>query len=239
MYEEFFELKSKSLEIFYDQVYGEEMTYSQATGKTCYDLDSDNRQYEVEKAIILITVFKRLLVHNGLIEYTRQEILESKEIVNKCGNDISQNEANSLLKDIELLLNKLDGKEIPSKQSLLEVKKIGEKWGYNELRCAITERFYNLLLDETKSYEDVTRIIFNEFKEEMDSDDIYKVITICTTGACLERKNDFSDYFIPFAKEALNIFNYNELNKIIPKDLYGELSWNCTGLECMLKKKNT
>lgn len=71
MVAEFFELKYRILEIFYDNIFKESYTFSQAAGKTYYEFHQEINDYGIEMVVIYITMGLRLIKHNSIADIDR------------------------------------------------------------------------------------------------------------------------------------------------------------------------
>lgn len=79
---EFYELKYRVLQTFYNVLYEESYEYEQAAGRTYYEFHQEMNDKEIEHVIIVITVGARLLKHKAVSEYHLNYIKEAISIFN-------------------------------------------------------------------------------------------------------------------------------------------------------------
>ncbi len=73
----FYELKYRVLETFYNVLYEENYTYTQAADRTYYEFHQEVNSKGIETVIIFTTIGKRLLKHNSISEYHKKLIKEA------------------------------------------------------------------------------------------------------------------------------------------------------------------
>lgn len=107
----FFELKYRALEIFYDHICELNYSYSEAVGKTYYELHQQIRDKGIEMIIIYITIGKRLYKHNSISEDDLNEIKEAiylyettnfKSFLNEYENEVLCEEITELKIDLKI-----------------------------------------------------------------------------------------------------------------------------------------
>lgn len=91
---EFYELKYRILEMFYNVIYDEKYFYSQAADRTYFEFAQEIQNNGIEFVIIVITIGKRLFMHHCIPEY-------HVNIIKKAISLYETMDLNSNIKDFE------------------------------------------------------------------------------------------------------------------------------------------
>lgn len=99
---EFYELKYRALQTFYNVLYEESYEYDQAAARTYYEFYQEMNEKGVEHVIIVITIGKRLLKHKAVSEYHLNYIKEAIKIFNNIDfkSKLSEDEYEVLCEEI-------------------------------------------------------------------------------------------------------------------------------------------
>jgi cell division protein FtsB len=73
----FYELRYRLLETFYDVLYEENYEYGQAAARTYYEFHQEANSKGIESIIVYITIGKRLLKHKAVSEYHQKFIKDA------------------------------------------------------------------------------------------------------------------------------------------------------------------
>ena len=102
MKRDFYKLKYRVLEKFYDVLYEENYKYGQAADRTYYEFHQSVSSKGIEHVIVVVTVVTRLLKHKAVSEYHLNYIKEAINIFNNIDikSELSEDEYEVLCEEI-------------------------------------------------------------------------------------------------------------------------------------------